>query len=199
MSIRNLPLVALALSAFTSLATHAATAEGLVGASFGYTPISENGGGSGHFIAAPASVIGFQPGLRLGGMTADRRWSVFGDFGLLMETAGGGSATIAMVEPQVQFNALPHAAVTPTFNVGGGFFHADGDGGSGTTQALIGAGLGIQHDISDRHGHFRAELRLEHVMEKKSGPFVEQSAFTLVSVKLGFDLLVAPPGTGHHP
>jgi len=66
------------------------------------------------------------------------------------------------------------------------------------TRPVFGAGIGLRKPVSDGHGFVRAEFRYDHLPERVAGltPYDSSDSFTfpatdLISVKLGFDLVVA--------
>jgi hypothetical protein len=185
----------------------AARAEVALGASFGYTHFSYPD--SPHFkddvLGLPGAQAWGQPGLRIGYLAPGGRWDLNADVGLVnvhhSGTIGADETTVEAL-PQIQVNAPNWRGLSPFVNGGVGVVHETALTAYGSsftaTRPVFGAGIGLRMPVSDGHGFLRAEFRYAHLPERVAGltPNDSSDSFTfpatdLISVKLGFDLVVA--------
>lgn len=127
----------------------------------------------------------WQPGLRVGGQLASGSDEIFTDSGFEYIGSNGTSFTALQISANYQHDFFKPKAEGVFINGGVGILNIGGDGSS-TTVPVFGAGLGYANPIADGHGRFRFELRLDHQNEDQDHTL---SAATLISLRLGFDLI----------
>lgn len=193
-----------ALVAISLFGCGAARAETVLGASFGYTHVShpDSPNFKDEVVGLPGAQAWGQPGLRVGYFAMSGRWGLNVDFGLVTVrhsgTLGANEATFEAL-PQIEVGMPGWRGVSPFVNGGIGFVHETAItayGGAFTaTRPVFGFGIGLRTQVSEGHGFLRAEFRYDHLSERETGlrPYDEFTfpAADLLSLKLGFDLVVA--------
>jgi hypothetical protein len=149
-------------------------------------------------LGVPGSQEWKQPGLRLGYLAPSGRWDVNVDLGAFhRSTTYFPDDTVVELLPQIQANAR-WKGCSPFVNAGIGFLYERPSAFDGTsaTRPVFGAGIGIRKAVSEGHGLLRAEVRYDHVPEHaevvRPGATDVFLATNMVSVKLGFDLVLGP-------
>lgn len=162
------------------------TASWSVGTHLGIGLIHSNhrGTGSSTILAWPANVFGYQPGLRISVSDARRAhtWSL--DSGLFLLDEAGSTLSLFSSSASYEFAFHPGGQNVPFLNGGIGLYR-EGGAVEASTATSYGAGLGIRHVVSERHGALRAELRADHLMHDD---ILGRPPLTTLGLRLGFDL-----------
>ena len=172
-----------------------------LGASFGYTHLSypDSPGLTNNVVGIPSNEEWGQPGIRVGYRAPGGGWDLNADVGLVHESSTIGiTETRVELLPQFQANLRRGGGVSPFVNVGVGIEHFRVDdlfaGSVAATRPVFGGGIGVRKPVSDGHGLVRVELRYDRLPKrvKVLDPFTTITflATNMLSVKLGFDLLV---------
>lgn len=180
----------------------AARAEVVLGASlFGYTHLSypDIPHISNDILGIAGNEEWGQPGIHVGYLTRGHHWDLNVDVGLVHQSGTLGRETRFELLPQVQANARGRGGFSPFVNGGVGIEHESAatslNSSIGTTRPVFGVGIGVRKSVSDGHGLVRVELRYGHLPERVKEESPNSTAVflatNLISVKLGFDLLVA--------
>lgn len=200
---RILRTVQCAVVVVSLIGGRAARAEVVLGASFGYTHLSypDEPRFKDDVLGLPGAQAWGQPGLRIGYHAPGGRWDLNADVGFVSVHHSGtlSDQTMAEALPQVQVNLPGWRGLSPFVNGGAGIVHEtalSAYGGSFTvTRPVFGAGIGLRRPVSDGHGFIRAEFRYDHLPERVTdmSPYDDFTfpATDLLSIKLGFDLVVA--------
>lgn len=178
-----------------------ASAEVSLGASFGYTHLSYRNTAqvTNNVFGVPGTQEWGQPGLRVGYLAPGDRWNVNIDVGLVHRFGSiGMDETTFQLLPQFQFNEQSRGGVIPFFSGGLGVQHETAVVSSSTsvtaTRPVLSVGLGVRKSVSHGNGLVRIELDYAHLFDQvvEIGPSTTLTFPTtsVISVKLGFDLLV---------
>ena len=178
-------LLALALGGpFAPPPAHAATAAFLVGSHLGLDFYSLNGTSLSHFATSPGE--GFftypEPGLRLGVVTADRRFEISGDVGITVLSSQGSSISSVGASLEGDWFAGGAAGISPYLGAHVGVANLDFGAGESSSLSRFGAQAGVRHVVSQGHGSVRLELRGGIVRPEGSDDVTE------ISVRIGYDL-----------
>lgn len=194
-------VVALVFGVATLIAA-SATAEGILGASFGYTYSTYPDAPKVHnnVVALPGAEDWRQPGLRAGYQDPGGYWDVIADIGLVHRSGTIGSHETAFeLIPQIQVNPLMRDGLSPLINAGIGLDYETfslGDRSVNLTRPAFGGGVGLRKSMSDGHGFIREEVRYDYLPKswKTLSPTLQVGllATHMLSLKLGFDLVVIP-------
>lgn len=155
--------------------------------SYAGTRLSQTG------VGIPGNVAELQPGLRMGLLAPNRRWSAFVDLGLLRDSGDFGSALLVQAQASIEWDATPAARTGPFLDAGLGVQHqgtrVNGEELLSATRALLGAGIGIKHQVAAGHGCLRLEARYDHLpkVESSAGDFL---ALDAIGARAGFDLVL---------
>ena len=157
-----------------------------LGSNFGISVLNTQSGGSSSVVTWPGDVFGYLPGIRIGFL--DRRSSTefFVDTGLYRSS--GAEFRVLQTSGNIQFNLSRRASSGAYLDAGVGFWSSRQGTGSNSTSATVpsfGAGLGARRVLSQGHGAFRGEVRLDHFFENQAAGL---EALTAMGFKFGFDL-----------
>ena len=175
------PIVVFALLAVGLMAAagHARAGGAIVGTNLGFTHVSfERGEGVFMFSLPNQSplLLGFQPGLRIGGFVSEgKRHEIYVDTGLWF--ASSDNLLIISAQAMLAYqHSFIEGAVSPIVNVGIGILHVGGDLQTANAP-VIGGGIGV-----------RRILAPDRQFEAKECGFVVLPSTDAIGVKLGFDL-----------
>lgn len=183
----RLVVTLLALAALPSLAQAATWS---VGSNLGVSFISPDHGAHVTTFAAPGSVGGMLPGLRLGRTLAHPNAECFFDGGLLYSTSNGAHQSGLALTANYQWNFMPASHWTPFVDLGAGFAHNAYDSGeddASGTSLRIGVGAGARRKAGDA-GTLRAAVRWDHDSRATDRSVVVNPGGSVITFKLGFDL-----------
>ena len=193
---RCVPSVAFLLLGSTLLLATASPslADMSVGTNFGFAIHNpENGGENTTLIGVPsqAGLLGtVRPGLRIGGAGSKRDHEGYVDLSYDGISSNGSGAHALRIGVNYQYN-FNSSATHPYLTFGGGMYNYGG-GGDGdnisATSTTIGGGVGLGVPVSENHGRFRVEVRLDHLSEGKDGGDVLIGAANVCQFTMGFDL-----------
>ena len=174
------------LSFGSAMATHTS-----LGANYGVTIYHPEAGDNTTIIGVPASVVTFQPGLRMGVSDEKMKNELYFDTGFSLLSGNGGVHSFE-VTANYQYTFPSEKLTSPYVTAGVGAIQAGADVGLGGSisalSAVFGAGLGARTKLQNGHGAFRIEARVDHIGEGKDrGTQVIESA-TLFGLKAGFDI-----------
>ncbi|MBI5170446.1 MAG: hypothetical protein HZA61_13235 [Candidatus Eisenbacteria bacterium] len=176
-----------ALAAFPACA-HAAVWS--VGSNLGVSFISPDRGAHVTTFAAPGSVDGMLPGLRLGRTLSHPNAEAYFDGGMTWSTSNGAHASGLALTANYQWNFTPAARWTPFVDLGAGFAHKSvdsGDSDAAGTSLRIGVGAGARRKAGDS-GTLRAAVRWDHDSRATDRSVVVNPGGSVITFKLGFDL-----------
>jgi hypothetical protein len=161
-----------------------------VGTNFGFAiHHPEDGGDNTTLVGVPsqASLVGtVRPGLRIGGAGEKRDHEGYVDLSYDGLSSNGSSVHALRIGVNYQYN-FAGTSMRPFVTVGGGMYNLGGESVSATS-STIGGGLGFGVPVSDDHGRFRLELRMDHLNDGKDGGNVVIGAANVYQFTLGFDL-----------
>jgi len=140
--------------------------------------------GSTTLFAGPATVLGYQPGLRLGCANGRRSRELFIDAGWLYIDEAGSPyhQTLGSLGFQQAFSA--QQATSPFVDLDVGFYDEGGPAASAVA-GQFGGGVGVRHTVSERHGDVRGEARIDRLL---GVPSLGRPDLIIWSLRLGFDL-----------
>jgi len=167
-----------------------ARADIYVGTSFGVAIHSPEGGGDNTTLIGVPSQAGLtgtvRPGLRVGGAGSARDHELYLDTSYDGLSSGGSSIHALRLGVNYQYNFMG-GSTHPYVTVGGGMYNVGGESVSATS-ATFGGGLGLGVPISEDHGRFRVEFRVDHLSDGKDGGNVVIGAANVFQLMAGFDL-----------
>ncbi|HET9951763.1 MAG TPA: outer membrane beta-barrel protein [Candidatus Eisenbacteria bacterium] len=161
-----------------------------VGTNFGvaiYSP--EEGGDNSTLIGVPsqAGLIGtIRPGLRVGGAGEKRDHEGYVDLSYDAISSNGSGIHALRIGANYQYN-FGGSSTRPYLTFGGGIYNVGGESVSATSPTF-GGGVGLGVPLSENHGRFRIEFRLDHLNEGKDGGDVVIDAANVYQFTAGFDL-----------
>jgi hypothetical protein len=161
-----------------------------VGTNFGVAIHSpEDGGDNTTLVGVPsqASLIGtIRPGLRIGGAGSKRDHEGYLDLSYDGISSGGSSFHALRLGLNYQYN-FGGGSFRPFLTIGGGVYNVGGES-IDANSATFGGALGFGVPVSDDHGRFRLEVRLDHLNEGKDGGNVVIDPANVYQFTMGFDL-----------
>lgn len=170
-----------------SLMAQAAWAQSwILGSHIGLVGIHSGEGNSGSttVVSWPSNTLAYQPSLRLGIATESHAHELAVDSGLLLIDEAGSTLSELATNVTYQYAFRASAPLNPYANVALGFYR-EGGAAAVSTSLAYGAGLGIRHVVSERHGCLRAEVRLDRL---EADTKIGRPYLTLYGLRLGFDL-----------
>lgn len=183
-----LALVCIPLSFGSAMAAHSS-----IGANYGITIYHPKVGDNTTIIGFPASVLTFQPGIRMGVSDDKMQNELYFDTGFSLLSGSGGVHTFEVTANYLRA-LTPEKLSSPYVTAGIGAFLAGTDAGFGgntsAVSAVFGAGLGLRAKLENGHGAIRVEARVDRITEGKDRGAEVISSATLFGVKGGFDLFL---------
>jgi hypothetical protein len=188
---RSVMAASLLLGGALLLGTTPALADISVGTNLGVAIHSpENGGSSATFIGIPSqsNLVGaVRPGFRIGAAGSARDHEGYLDTSYDGFSYSGSTIHALRLGLNYQYNAMRDASTHPYLTVGGGIYNV-GNGDVSATSTTFGGGIGIGVPVSENHGRFRLEFRVDHLNEGKEGGDVVIAAANVFQFTAGFDL-----------
>jgi hypothetical protein len=178
-------------SAVLLAAAPSARADISVGTSFGVAIHSPEGGGSNTTLVGVPSQAGLtgtvRPGLRIGGARSARDHEFYLDTSYDGINSSGNGIHALRFGLNYQYNFSRAASTHPYVTAGAGMFNVGG-GSVSATSATFGGGIGLGVPVSEDHGRFRVEFRIDHLNDGKDGGDVVIGAANVFQLMAGFDL-----------
>ena len=138
-------------------------------------------------VPSQASLIGtVRPGLRLGAAGGERVHESYLDLSYDGISTNSAAIHALRIGANYQYN-FRGASMRPFLTVGAGIYSYGGEN-VGATSSTFGGGVGFGVPVSDDHGRFRVEFRLDHLNEGKDGTDVLIDAANVYQFTFGFDL-----------
>lgn len=186
--------ITLAALALVMVGTVPARADISVGTSLGLAIHDPEGSGQSTTLIGIPSQAGVvstvRPGFRFGTAVEDRKHEGYADITFDRQSSGGSSLHALRLGVNYQYNFDPTKSA-PYVTFGGGLYNISADGGfgsAGATSGTIGGGFGLGVPVSENHGRFRVEARVDHLFEGDDGGFTLIDAANVFQLNLGFDL-----------
>ena len=178
------------LSALLLLSASPARADISVGTNFGvavHSPADDGDNTTLIGVPSQANLVGaVRPGLRIGGAGSKRDHEGYLDLSYDGISTNSGANHVLRIGVNYQYN-FRGASVRPFLTLGGGIYSYGGEN-VGATSTTVGGGVGFGVPVSDDHGRFRMEFRLDHLSDGKDGTDVLIGAANVYQLTLGFDL-----------
>ena len=188
--IRSAASIVLGGALLLAAAPHA-RADISVGTSFGVAIHHPSNGGDNTTLVGVPSQAGLagtvRPGLRIGGVGQKRDHEVYLDTSYDGLSSGGSSLHALRLGLNYQYNFARSGSTHPYLTAGAGIYNVGGEGISATS-ATFGGGVGLGVPVSEDHGRFRVEFRLDHLNDGKDGGDVVVGAANVFQITAGFDL-----------